>query len=193
MTSFNLLNILEKIQKPFFSLTDLRNITDIDEPSLKVKLHRLAKNGLIIRLTKGYYTLPNRLDHIPEIANLLYVPSYLSFEFALSFFGIISQVPYTVTLATNRKSRKTVLADKKIEYRQLKRKLFFGFTKQDNFFIATPEKALLDQLYLVSRGLTTLSLDELDLSTVDKIKLLEMSKTFPTPTKKLINQIINHR
>lgn len=193
MTYLNLFNQLEKIQKPFFSLTDLRNISGIKEASLKIKLHRLAKKELIIRLIKGYYTLPNRLDRLDEIANLLYTPSYLSFESALSYFHIISQIPYTLTLATTRRSKNMKLADKEVEYRQLKKDLYFGFIKQGNLFIAEPEKALLDQLYLVSRGLATLSLDELDLSMIDKQKLLKMSKIFPAPTQKLVDQIMNHR
>src|SRR3989339_1260619 len=167
MTTLNLLNALQKIDKPFFSFTDLVNIIDINPPSLKVRLNRLVKKMLLIRLMKGYYILPNRLDQLPAIANQLYYPSYLSFESALSKYGIINQAPYTITFATSRRSKKINLASKAVEYRQLKNNLFVDFNKIENLFIASPEKALLDQLYLVSRGQASLAFDELNLSTIN--------------------------
>lgn len=191
MTTLNLLNTLQQINKPFFSLADLVNIVDINRASLKVQLNRLTKKALLIRLSKGFYILPNRLDQLPVIANQLYYPSYLSFESALSQYGIINQSPYTITFATSRRSKKTILADKKVEYRQLKDKLFIGFNKVGNLFIATPEKALLDQIYLVSRGRATLSFDEVNLSSVDIKKLKELSIIFPKSTKKLLNHLIS--
>lgn len=189
MTTLNLLNTLQQIDKPFFTFTDLVNIVEIDRPSLKVKLNRLTKKALLIRLSKGFYILPNKLDQLPVVANQLYYPSYLSFESALSQYGIINQSPYTITFASSRRSKKMILADKKVEYRQLTNKLFIGFNKVGNLFIASPEKALLDQLYLVSRGRATLSFDEVNLSSVNLKRLKDMAVTFPKSTQKLINRL----
>jgi len=50
----------------------------------------------------------------------------------------------------------------------LRRENFFGFVKKDNFLIAQPEKALLDELYFISKGLISISLNELNLSLINK-------------------------
>jgi len=65
---------------------------------------------------------------------------------------MLSQVPYVLSFATPRRSRRLTLGDTLVEFHQLKGTLFFGYTLVEGLNIADPEKALLDQLYLIARG-----------------------------------------
>ena len=51
-----------------------------------------------------------------------------------------------------------------MQYHRLKADLFFGYAVVDGLYVAEPEKALLDQTYLATRGLSSIAWDELDLA-----------------------------
>jgi hypothetical protein len=53
-------------------------------------------------------------------------------------------------------------------YTHIDPKFYFGYEKTNDFIIATPEKALFDQAYLTSKGIKHLSIDEYDLSRINK-------------------------
>ena len=180
---------LEAIDKPYFTINDLWKILDLPKKSVYVTCSRLVKSKDLCRLRKNVYTLDNSPQNIQKIANLVYWPSYLSFDSALALYGILNQIPYTSTFATKLKSKKINLGTQMIEYRQILPKLFFGYTLQKNLFVALPEKALLDQLYLISLGKATLDWDELNLKEISKTKFLELSKQFPLRTQKLAQKL----
>ena len=180
---------LQSINKPYFTINDLGKVLNLPEKSLRVTCTRLVKSGDIYRLRKNIYALDNSPQNIQKIANLIYWPSYLSFESALALYGIINQIPYTSIFATKLKTKKITLADQSIEYHQIAPNLFFGYTLQKDLFIALPEKALLDQLYLVSFGKAKLDFDELNLKELSKTKFLKFSKKFPLRTQKLAKKL----
>lgn len=185
-------NIIEKIRqfdKDYFNISDLEKILDYNRPTLRVMLYRLAKKNEVIRLAKGIYALPEKIE-IEKIATAINPPSYISFESALSKYGILSQIPYTLTLATSKKPKKKILNNIQVEYRQLKKDLFFGYKLENGIYIAEPEKALLDELYLISKGKVNLDLNELDLKPIRKIIFLEYSKKFPRYTQKIVKRLI---
>jgi len=68
-----------------------------------------------------------------------------------------------------------------LEFSRIAPALFFGFTRQERYDLATPEKALLDLLYL--RGQIPFR-DELELGNLDVEKLQEFSKKFPKTVRK---------
>lgn len=179
MTTINLIKKLQSFDSKFFTIADLEKIIDLPRNSLKVALNRLIKQGVLDRLTRGVYQLSINPADTKVVANQLYYPSYLSFEAALSKYGILSQIPYTQTFATIKKSKKIWLKETEIEYTQLKKDLFFGYVLADGINVAQPEKALLDQLYLVSRGKRRLNMEELDLNIMNKKILLQCSEKFP--------------
>ncbi len=75
--------------------------------SPKSKLSRMVKRGECFPITKGLYeTDPNTPPHL--LAGSIYGPSYISFEFALSYYGLIPEAVYTVTCATFEKKKKKV-------------------------------------------------------------------------------------
>ncbi len=71
-------------------------------------------------------------------------------------------------------------------YFKLDRKYYFGFIRKNNFFIATPEKAILDSLYLIVLGKYKLDASAIDWSKISKIKLTKILKKFPEKISKLI-------
>ena len=182
---------LLSLNKPYFSPADLEKILGQRRPALYVTLNRLVKYGVLVRLRKGVYQVALQSSDLAHIANVLVYPSYLSFESALSRYGILSQVPYILTFATIHRSRRLSLGDTVVEFHQLKGELFFGYTLHDRLYVAEPEKALLDQLYLATRGLTNITLDELDLSSLDPNRLRAYAGRFPATVQAAVWQMLS--
>jgi len=169
-----------RFNKPYWSVADLEKILGYrSRQTLLVVLHRLVREGVLTRMRRGIYRVSIHSVEGAHLANLLYTPSYLSFESALSRYGILSQIPYAMTLATTRRSKKMTLDGTAVEYRQLREDLFFGHRLEKGLDIAEPEKALLDALYLVTRGKLSLALEELDLSGLSLKKLDSYGSRFP--------------
>jgi len=170
---------LLSLNKPFFTPSDLEKILGQTRPALYVTLNRMVTYGVLTRLRRGVYQVTLRTPDLARIANQLVYPSYLSFESALSRYGILSQVPYVLTFATSQRSRRINLGETEVAFRQLKRELFFGYILEHGLYVAEPEKALLDQLYMMTRGLSSLALDELDVSPLDRERLRSYAARFP--------------
>lgn len=180
---------LSGFNKSYFTVSDLEKILDLKKDSLYVTLNRLVKSGVLVRLAKNVYSLFTQgVDH-EKIANELYFPCYLSFEQALSQYGILSQIPYTQTFATIRRSKKIEINQVLIEYSHLPQKLFFGYVLEKGKYKAEKEKALLDQFYMVSRGKRTITIEELDLKNIDRKKFEEYAKKFPSYMEPLLDQV----
>lgn len=100
------LDKLNKIDKDYYTFADLLKLWSGTPQSLKVLLSRAVKNGELEKLKTNIYVLSNKNISIEKIANKIYYPSYLSFESALSSYGILSQIPYVLTFATPLKTKK---------------------------------------------------------------------------------------
>lgn len=119
-------------------------------------LTRWVKKGYLIRLRQGYFAFPeykNKPEYALYLANKIYRPSYISLHKALSFYGLIPEAVVQITSVTSLKTASFVNAFGEYSYKNIKEDLLFGYElKQmaDNRTIqfATPEKALLDLLYL---------------------------------------------
>lgn len=183
------LDKLGQFEKKYITVADLEKLLGRERQSLKVLVHRLIKSEFLMRLKPGVYILPDNFAFLPEIANQLYYPSYLSFVSALSRYGIISQIPYSLTFATLKKSKTMTLAKTAVVYSQIKPELYFGYKLEGRINIAYPEKALLDQLYLASLGKVYLDFEELTLIDLDKKRFNQYSKRFPKRVKKGISEI----
>lgn len=131
-------------------------------------LQRWEKNGLLKRIAKGKYMLADRNLNEFEIANLLVPPSYVSFESALSFYGILSQFPYVITSATTAKSRKLEVGSKDFEFTHIAPAMFWGYRQVNSALMAGPEKAMIDAGYLASKGLRKIDPAEWDLTGINR-------------------------
>lgn len=170
---------LLNIEKRYLTGFEIARLLDILPKNRKVTLSRLTKRGILCRLRRNLYEIILRPSDILEVANIIYQPSYLSFTYCLGRLGILNQIAYEVEFATPKKTKRIEIRDRTIIFRKIKKELFFGYTLKDNIFIAEPEKALLDTLYLKSKGLTGLDEEELNLRDLSKEKFLKMSKNFP--------------
>ena len=68
------------------------------------KIMRMKKNGELIQLTKGIYETDKSTPGYC-LASVIYGPSYLSFDYALSVYGLIPEAVYTFTSATFSKRK----------------------------------------------------------------------------------------
>lgn len=188
-TDIEFIKSLRDFHKSYFTVADLEKVLDLKRDSLYVTLNRLVKSGVLVRLAKNIYSLFTETVDTEKIAGELYFPSYLSFEQALSQYGILSQVPYTQTFVSSRPTKKMSIAGVEVEYSHLKKELFFGFFLKNGKYIAEKEKALLDQLYMVSMGKRSINIEELDLSSLDIGKLTEYAKKFPNFINPLLDKV----
>lgn len=141
---------------PFFR-SDVADIFSLSPKVMRNQLTRWKKQGLLLELKRGLYALGEgerqaNLSREVAAANI-YQPSYISLESALSAYQMIPEKVTGVTSATTRKTRTFHNQEGIFIYRHLKIPLYFGFiSKKDEYgypyFIAEPEKALLDYIYL---------------------------------------------
>jgi predicted transcriptional regulator of viral defense system len=135
-----------------FSLSDIRKV---DPKFYRPRLNEWQAKGYIKKLRRGYYMFADLAlneDALFLIANRLYAPSYVSFEMALSHYGLIPEGVYSVTSASSKKTTSFETPITRFSYRKIKPSLFFGYQLQKHrgqwYKIAEIEKAVLDHLYL---------------------------------------------
>lgn len=128
-----------------------------DRQVMRNQFNRWVAKGLLIKLKRGAYILNDSDRKIAPsrdfVANQLYSPSYISLEDALNFYGLI---PERVTDVTSVTTRKTLRINNRLGsfiYQHIKPSVFRGFKALKDeagvsFFIAEPEKAVIDFLYL---------------------------------------------
>jgi len=179
---------LEKINKLYFTCQDIANIFGINLPSANVLCNRYVKNGSFVRLKRNFYLLNQKWKNLTEkdlyfLANMLQVPSYISLSSALSYYQITTQFQqnFIESIALNR-TAKIEVGNQVFSYTKINPKLYFGFVKLDNFFIATKEKAFLDTIYLVSFNKCALDFSAIDFAKLDKKIIKKLVKKYPLRT-----------
>lgn len=142
---------------PFIVSRDIAGFKKSGKQVLHNQLRRWQAKGLIIKLKRGIYIFnANDRKVNPSrqfFANQLYSPSYVSLEYALNFYGLIPERVIEVTSVTTKKTMQFKNALGTFSYQHIKPEAFRGFraAKENNdliFFIAEPEKAIADFLYL---------------------------------------------
>ena len=185
----------ELVQRDVFIFTPrvFQRIFNISSIKTKYILESYAKGGLLIRLKKGLYGLKSHLPNDEEIANVLYKPSYISFEYAMARYGIMPESVYAITSATTKPTREFIVKDKSFSYFKIKKQAFTGYVliKEGGHsaLIAEPEKALVDFLYFISLG-KRLWNDRLNTSKLSKEKIMKYAKLYQRPgLMKLLEKI----
>lgn len=191
-TATSIIKILKERNLSLFTLNDFSRIFGIKNTNtLYKKVERLKTKGIITQLVKGKYSFVLFPPSDYAVANFLYQPSYISCETALSFYGIITGFPYQITSVTPKRARNFVSENKEFDYSQISSRLFWGYEKKEDFLVAEKEKALLDYLYLGTKGLKSLELDEIETGEIDKKKFLLYAKKFKNKKiLKIINKIL---
>lgn len=180
---------LAQTGKTYFSLADVEKFYPHRKASLKVLLTRWKKLQYIEHIGQSYYTFDSAQVDYLQLATTIYPESYISFEYALNYYGMIQQVPSTITLASTHRSRRLQFTNWTLEYTHLKSELFFGYELKNKFYIATPEKALIDVLYVMSRGQRLVELDSLNTAQLNEKKIQYILKKFPRYVTKFYKKL----
>ncbi len=183
---------LSKIQKLYFGCEEIARALGISAASARVSASRYVRQNLLIRLKKSVYLLREVWNALGQedkflLANLGQTPSYISLMTALDYYNITTQVQRNFFESIAVKRTKEINVNGSIfRYTKINSDLYSGFKKEKGFFIATPEKALIDAFYLMSYGRYALDIPAL---TKDKLRMDEIERTsrsFPLKTRKLL-------
>jgi len=117
----------------------------------------MEQRGLVKRVARGVWCIPDD----PRFSLYSLVPllagghrAYVSLISALHLHGLIEQIPEIVFAVTTGHTRVKRTSLGTYSYHQIHPHFFAGFDwygKRQDFLVATPEKALVDSLYLSSR------------------------------------------
>lgn len=131
-----------------------------DYANPRARIARLVRQGFVLRLKRGLYIRAESASDAfirGRAANRIYGPSYVSFAYALSWYGLIPEHAVHITSATFRKGRKK-------RYDTPAGSFFYQDVPDDayplaigfagdpprRFLMAFPEKALCDELYRIT-------------------------------------------
>lgn len=185
---------LNRIDELYFGYEEVAKAFDISLSSAKVTASRYVRQGLLLRMKRNLYVrrdVWNATDVMERfaLANLGQVPSYISLTSALEYYEVTTQVlrDFFESVATKR-TKEIALNGSIFRYSKIAEELYFGFRKEKGYFIATPEKALLDAFYLMSFGRYSLDIPALDSTKLDKGEIKRLSKRFPLRTRRMLKK-----
>ncbi|MDR2582921.1 MAG: hypothetical protein LBC75_05510 [Fibromonadaceae bacterium] len=144
----------ERVFKPFgiVSVSQVRATKLVFD---KNNFGRWEKQGLLIKLKNGYYAfadIAGTSGFAHYTAGKIYKPSYISLHTALAFHGIIPKSTNEITSVSSLKTSTYENSLGTFSYKKIKPSLMFGYDAVEKngftFFIASPEKAILDLLYI---------------------------------------------
>lgn len=124
------------------------------------RIRRLLAEGSLIRVRKGLYVFGDRFRRAPirreALANLIYGPSYVSIDYALSHYGMIPERVENVTSVTTGENRRFSTPLGVFTYRSLPVRRFapgieLAGADDAHFLMASPEKALVDKVWTDKR------------------------------------------
>lgn len=203
MAKVDLLDLRKTIGREEFDYPLLKSVLS-PYKAIDQRINVLLKNGAIIRVKKGLYVFGSRLQISPicteSLANLIYGPSCISLEYALSFHGLIPERVVTITSVTPKRNKEFKTPIGRFTYRYLSMAKYpheinlEWFDAEHPVLMATPEKALCDYVALNQvRGVSSRQevqeflLDDLriarsDLARLDLQKLLKFNNYYDNPT-----------
>ena len=186
------LDLRASIPNDYFTAWELNALLS-DYSNRAAKISSLLKKREIVQIRRGFYTFaaPLRREMLSAgaLANQIYSPSYVSEDYALSYYGMIPETPAVVTSVSMGRSRRFTTEFGIFCYRYCRSRAYsIGVTAvgegQNRFLIATPEKALFDKVASDSRFdgtdpesylLEDLRLDEDALRRLNRTRLKELA------------------
>ena len=189
------LEILLNWPKPYISGADLCHILDKSSDSRHAIIQRIVQQGYLLPIRRDLYLIKNSKKpslNCFEIAMIIYGPSYISFESALSYHGWIPEGVITTTCASVKRTTEYQTPIGIFSYEHIPLKAFsFGVQqyqeKSLTLFIATPVKALADIIYTRKRTWETiddlyedLRIEPENLQKSSKELFAELIKNYPS-------------
>ncbi len=146
--------------------TDVMALLDIKKDHASKILSRLSQSGHLAKLKRGLWAFTETIDPL-IISGYLTAPfpCYISLQSALYYHGMISQISSTIYCVSLARTRRYGTPAGAFSIHHISSDFFYGYDETESGVrMATPEKALLDFLYL-SPGKTKLfcALPELEL------------------------------
>lgn len=179
----------------------LFEVAGISRQQMKLQLVRWVKAGKLQKIRRGVYILnkPYRKaePHPFNTANQIKQGSYVSLQSALAFYSMIPEYVPVVTSITTGRPEKVKTPVGVFLYRHLKKPLFSGFQNVEvisgqHALVATPEKALLDLIYLTPQGDSKEYIEELRLQNISLISMENLKKEAEKfKSKKMENALSN--
>jgi predicted transcriptional regulator of viral defense system len=154
MDALRVTRMLEEHRAPVFTTQQLSAMLDMEPSSATVKLHRLAKDGALVRIMRGRYCLPS--IHPLAVASGLYIPSYVSLLAAFEYHGTTTQSSRVIDVMNpTRSGGLSVTLDTGpyvITFIHLPPSLIYGHERVriggKDAFVASKERAIVDGLML---------------------------------------------
>ncbi len=211
----NIVEIRKHISTAVFSHEILESILMDEVSNVNAKIAYMVNKGELIRLKKGLYALgkdyqTTSIDTI-SLANILYAPSYVSFDYALSYYGLIPERVYEITSATMRMKKEFSTPLGRFTYKPIPLQVYalgIDWLYDDSNggkLIATSEKALCDKIRS-DRGIGRLSQQKLGdylefdlridmglLYTLDAELIMAIATAYKSSNLKNLSKLISKR
>jgi predicted transcriptional regulator of viral defense system len=185
---------LRDIEKLYFGYEDIARTLGISQDSARITAHRYVKQGMVIRVKRNIYMLKEswmNLDREQKfaVANIFQVPSYISLMTALDYYEITTQMQrdFIESVAVKRTIKKEI-EQTVLNYTKIRADVYGGFLKRRGVFIAEPEKAFLDAVYLMSLGRYSLDVASIDFSKLNVEKIAHLAQPFPLKTRNFLKK-----
>ncbi len=187
---------LTGIEKLYFSPVDIAETLGISGNSALVTCCRYVKNGFLIRLKRNSYILRQKWDYITKeelfkIANMLQAPSYVSLSTSLSHNSTANKNHWDYIESISLKRTKSIKIEGVVfNYLKIKQDYYSQSQEKDSCRIASPEKSLLDILYLKYHGKYNIDISSFDLTKLNKKLLAELAALYPEKIRKYFDKYI---
>lgn len=162
-----------------FSKSEYIRLADIllHYPNIDRKqLSRWSEVWLLLHPARGLYVLPERQidrEWMMIFSHGLVNPSYISLEYALSYYGLIPEEAVVITAITTKKTQSYDLGwFGRYRYQSIVERWFVGYSIRGlkgraTYDIATPAKAIVDFLYLHGSYMTSEDFEEWRINTYE--------------------------
>ena len=172
----NIKSLAELVQDEAVFSSSLLKVAGIRSNQVQVQLVRWVRAGRLLKLRRGLYVLAKPYRKIEPhpflMANRLQRGSYVTFQSALAYYGLIPEHVPVVTSATMGRPETVHTPLGSFLFRHLKTSMVTGFRQvkvadRQEAIIATPEKALVDLLYVTAGSDSDGYLEELRLQSIE--------------------------
>jgi len=168
---------------------------------VRVQLSRWARSGKVIRIHKQWHVLSDvyrKIEPSPFVISCTIKPgSYISFQSALSYYGMIPEYVPEITCASAGRPGRMQTPLGRIWYRHMKPAAFWGYKELQidlqNAYMAEPEKCLLDLFYITPGSADEKYVEELRLQNTEIIRmevLEKMAHRFGNPRMRKIPELV---
>ena len=170
--------------EPIFE-TGLLLAGNVNPKDVRRQLSRWAKAGKLYQLRRGVYALAPPYQKVTPhpflVANYLVRSSYVSNQSALAYYGLIPEYVPAVTSVTTLRPRQWETLWGHYQFRHIKAEFFNDYRLVEvaniqQAFVATPEKSLLDLIYLHPGADSPEYLRELRLQNLEQLNFEQLQK-----------------